>query len=558
MKKIYLLIVALIVGTCGIKAASFSLTATCPTTADPSAVVNCTISAVPNGFTIAGMQMSYSFSGATFNSFTTSSAVSAAYSNSSSGAVLRLNETSSSVSIGTLKINMPSSGSASVTLNNIVGSQADYAEYSASNVTKTIRVKSAVNTLSSLTLSNGTLSPSFNAETTSYTATIDASSVTVNATKTDNYSSITGDGTKSLNYGTNTINVVVTAESGAKKTYTIVITRPDNRDTVNTLSALTISSGTLSPVFTSSTASYTVSVAANTTKVTISATKSSAKSSFVNGYGSRDVNLEYGSNKILIKVLSENEKEKVYTITITRQDNRSTNCFLKSLAVNEGTITFDKNTLEYAVTVNYVIDKITITGAADDSKSTVTGLGVKSLNVGSNVLNIVVTAENTSTKTYKLIVNRLSENESPNSNTNLKTFTIVNHTINFDNETSEYEIELGADEDILDLSYEVDNANAAVTVIGNENLKNGSIVTVKVTATDGTIKEYKIKIIKPTTIDDTITNTSKGGIKLSLGLIIGIISVLVILIVIIIFLIVSKKRKKKNESSHVDEIINIE
>ena len=90
--------------------------------------------------------------------------------------------------------------------------------------------KSGDNSLSSLKLSAGSLSPSFKPNTTKYTASVNYSvtSVVVSA-KTSNakavIESVTGDGTVNLSVGQNTIEVVVRAENGVKAKYTIIVTR---------------------------------------------------------------------------------------------------------------------------------------------------------------------------------------------------------------------------------------------------------------------------------------------------------------------------------------------
>lgn len=89
---------------------------------------------------------------------------------------------------------------------------------------------SADNSLSSLKLSNATLSPSFKRNVTKYTATVayDITKVVVSAKTSNNKAvieSVTDDGTVNLNVGENTIKIVVRAENGVKATYTIVVTR---------------------------------------------------------------------------------------------------------------------------------------------------------------------------------------------------------------------------------------------------------------------------------------------------------------------------------------------
>ena len=82
-------------------------------------------------------------------------------------------------------------------------------------------------TLKSLWLSNGTLSPSFDAATTSYTASVGngVGSVTITAEANDTKATVSGGGAKTLNVGDNPFTITVTAEDGSTKTYTITITR---------------------------------------------------------------------------------------------------------------------------------------------------------------------------------------------------------------------------------------------------------------------------------------------------------------------------------------------
>jgi len=105
-------------------------------------------------------------------------------------------------------------------------------------VTRAAAIISTVATLSALTLSSGSLSPSFAAATTSYTATVANSIATLTVTATTSSSTATlkvnGSSTSSgsasssisLSVGSNTVSVVVTAEDGSTTaTYTIVVTR---------------------------------------------------------------------------------------------------------------------------------------------------------------------------------------------------------------------------------------------------------------------------------------------------------------------------------------------
>ncbi len=550
MKKILFTILLLFSFITITYADGLSVSASCPSTAKAGEVVSCDIIFTPTtSWPACAVEAHFSITGATYESFTNGSNLSG--DSSATGAVLSASTCfSSAKSIGVLKVKMPSSGNASIAFSglNITDDAGDNMA-SSSNFNKTIRILSSVNTLSSITVSGGTLSPAFSTNTTSYTATVNSDSTTITVSKTDSSSSVSGDGTKTLSYGNNTFNIVVTAEDGSTKTYILTISRPDNRDTNNKLSSITLSDGTLSPNFTSETMTYTAKVNANVSKVTINAIKSSAKASFVNGYGSREVNLSYGENKVLVKVISENEVERIYSIFITRADDRSNNNYLKSLSIDKGTIGFKKDTLEYAITVNYNVDKATIIAAVEDKTALIAGTGEKTLEVGKNEFEIVVTAENTSKKTYKVTVTRLSENETPSSNANLKELKILGYdTLSFNSAKQEYEINLKDGDTSLDLTYLVDDATSVVSVDGNKNLKNGSVVTLKVTSTDGTVKEYKIKIIKASDSDGlTTSNTSHNFTWKTLLGIIGLLAIITIVIIAIV--VYSKRNKNKKEET---------
>ncbi len=90
---------------------------------------------------------------------------------------------------------------------------------------------------------------------------------------------------------------------------------------------------------------------------------------------------------------------------ITGNDNRSSNANLKSLSVENFEITKVDDT-HYSLEVKHSIDKIKILATAEDAKATVKGTGEVALTVGDNSFDIVVTAENGTTKTYALKVVR--------------------------------------------------------------------------------------------------------------------------------------------------------
>lgn len=100
---------------------------------------------------------------------------------------------------------------------------------SSSSTTTTIQEpevkKSSEKNLSSLSVSEGTLSPKFSAGTTTYKVdlTNEVKKLTISAKAKDSKASVSGTGEKELKIGENNFTVTVTAEDGSKKTYTISV-----------------------------------------------------------------------------------------------------------------------------------------------------------------------------------------------------------------------------------------------------------------------------------------------------------------------------------------------
>ena len=85
---------------------------------------------------------------------------------------------------------------------------------------------------------------------------------------------------------------------------------------------------------------------------------------------------------------------------------KSTNSYLSSITVDgfELNEEFDKESLEYTLTVPYDTEKIKINAQLEDSNAKVTGVGEVNVSTGLNTFEIIVTAENGSKRTYSLKV----------------------------------------------------------------------------------------------------------------------------------------------------------
>lgn len=110
------------------------------------------------------------------------------------------------------------SGSASVSI--VSASEPDDSE---PDYTPSTPGKSGNNALSTLTVSAGTLTPAFDPAVTEYTLSLPQGTekLTLTATPSDSNATVQGDGELTLQEGENTLPLVVTAENGDTKTYTV-------------------------------------------------------------------------------------------------------------------------------------------------------------------------------------------------------------------------------------------------------------------------------------------------------------------------------------------------
>lgn len=180
--------------------------------------------------------------------------------------------------------------------------------------------RSTNNYLSSLTVSNATISPSFSRNTTSYTASVPYSVNKLNIGYTTEDSAATVSiNNPNLVVGTNTVTIAVTSESGAKRTYTITVTRaqdPNYQASSDArLSEITLSTGTLSPSFKPDTTDYIVYVPYETTKITVGGKPYDSKGQSVT---QKTYDLEVGENVITVSGVAENGNKKDYILHIIR------------------------------------------------------------------------------------------------------------------------------------------------------------------------------------------------------------------------------------------------
>lgn len=369
-----------------------------------------------------------------------------------------------------------------------------------SNVSTTIRIKSNINSLNSLAVSSASISPTFSSNKLNYTATVNVDSITISATKTNAYSTVTGIGTKTLEYGLNKFEIVVTAENGDKRIYKLEITRKDNRENINTLSSLEVKGYTLNPKFDSQVFMYNLEVENNVSKIKIDATKNGSKSSFVKGYGPREVELKNATTNVLIKILNEQGSERTYTIKVTKKekvDTRSTNNYLKTLKFDDTEFTFDKTKNIYTFEADMNITKINIDATLEDEKASfVSGYGPREVELKNkkNTFLIKVKSEQGQVREYTLNINKVDRRST---NNYLKQLNISSGFVEFNKEKTEYETIVSNEIKTIQITAIAEDSKAKTEINGPTSLEVGeNNFIIKVIAENESIKEYKLKVIR--------------------------------------------------------------
>ena len=197
----------------------------------------------------------------------------------------------------------------------------------------------SVSTLTSISISKGTLSPSFSSSITGYIVSVLNSTtnilVTPNASdinstiKINQILVLSGNNVSvPLIVGSNTIPVTVTAENGVSETtYSINVVRAGSN--ISTLTNLLVDGTTLYPSFSPNVLNYTATVAysINSTRIfPVSTNKDSSitvnNSSVISGIFSQSIPLNVNTNTIITKVVSQDQlNSSTYTIIVTRKKN---------------------------------------------------------------------------------------------------------------------------------------------------------------------------------------------------------------------------------------------
>ena len=211
--------------------------------------------------------------------------------------------------------------------------------------------------------------------------------------------------------------------------------------------------------------------------------------------------------------------------TIT--NTKSSDATLKSIKVGNKTYSKPGSTVT-ASNVSAGTSSIKITAETNNSKAKDTGTGTKDLVTGTNIIQLTVTAEDGTKKTYKVKITRLAEeNQTPNvieSNSTQSENKVESELSLTSLEIDEVNIFPGFKSDIYEYTanfYDYESLNvkaiasdkkAKIEISGNENLVDGdNIIYIVVTLNEKTVT-YKIIANKAASLTN-ISNSSEEKVE---------------------------------------------
>lgn len=232
---------------------------------------------------------------------------------------------------------------------------------------------------------------------------------------------------------------------------------------------------------------------------------------------------------------------------------------------------FDSDTTEYTLTVPEGTTEITLSGSLFNEDDEVVGLSSYTIDSDNMTITIVVTTLSGEEKTYIInvvkVVNSSSEEETTeevmevvetpavpivyyvySSNNYLKSLNIKDFDIDFNKNTLEYKLKVKSDVKFLDITAVAEDYRSRVEISGNEEFKEGeNVVTIKVTAEDGSVREYKVLVDKEVAKDDKVVEKDNSGTTEKIVII-----VLIVLVVLgLLYLIFKKDEEENNKAKDV-------
>lgn len=209
--------------------------------------------------------------------------------------------------------------------------------------------------------------------------------------------------------------------------------------------------------------------------------------------------------------------------TTSGSSTKSSDATLSDLGIKPNDFKgFKSGTTSYKTTVPEDVAEVEVYAKTTSSKATVTGTGKKKLENGTNKVEVIVTAENGTKKTYTIEITREGKNEETATTAQAEETTVANENIgdglsslkiedlkiepDFKTNVYEYRVKYIGEKEKLDIEAKTTNSNYKVEITGNNELKEGeNIITILVSdANSNNIATYQVIVNKSLVNEETL------------------------------------------------------
>ena len=250
---------------------------------------------------------------------------------------------------------------------------------------------------------------------------------------------------------------------------------------------------------------------------------------------------------------TSNSRRNTSSSSTSSSQSESSNANLSNLGIRPHDFSgFRSATTSYSVTVPADTESVEVYAEAQDSNATVTGTGTVNLQEGENTVNVVVTAEDGTTKTYTITITRetaedTGENTEIIEGEGLASLSIQNIELSpkFETNVYEYTAKYIGEDTSLQIEANPTNEEYQVEIVGNENLQEGeNLITILVSDSEGNnVATYQITVDK-SLVDEEALAREQAEQEQRQRMIIGAVIAVVVVIAIIVFVIIRRRRNK--------------
>lgn len=244
--------------------------------------------------------------------------------------------------------------------------------------------------------------------------------------------------------------------------------------------------------------------------------------------------------------------------TTTTTAEKSSNANLSNLGIKPHDFTgFRYGVTSYEVSVPEDTETVEVYAMTQDKQATVTGTGNKALEMGENKVEVIVTAEDGSQKTYSINITRGAKEDSEavtkveNGLAKLK-INDLSLSPKFKTNVYEYTVKYIGEDTKLEIETEATNPNYEVDVIGNSNLQEGeNTITILVSESNGdNVATYQVNVNKSLVDQEAIAKEEAEKKENQQKIILGVVGAIVVIVAIVVVTIVIRKRNIKLEEEY--------